>query len=332
MIVPRVDSTFCGQIAQGIQEACIESDYRVLLAHTLHRSEVEARQVDLLLEHRVDGLICVADEWTIGDLPRRVQGVLDEHVPCVVVDDRSLADRVDCVVSDDDRGARLAVRHLLALGHRRVAHLGAGPWTSPARDRDAAYRAALHEAGLEVDEALIAGQSFSMHRAAEPMKALLDLPRPPTAVFAANDRMAAEAILAIERRGLRVPEDVAIVGYSDMEMSQYLELTTVHQDTLQMGASRSVASCCGSPSRGSRPGRSSCPPGWSSAGRAAPACCTDPPTGIGTGSVEREVEGLRSARRHLGLQGGLLVVLLRDLLLCARVGLVRIGHLVEAGV
>jgi LacI family transcriptional regulator len=235
VIVPRVDSTFCGQIAQGIQEACIESDYRVLLAHTLHRPEVEARQVDLLLEHRVDGLICVADEWTIGDLPRRVSGVLGEHVPCVVIDDRSLADRVDCVVSDDDHGARLAVRHLLALGHRRVAHLGAGEWTSPARDRASGYRAAMQEAGVEVDEALVVGRSFSMHGAAEAMGALLDRPNPPTAIFAANDRLAAEAVEAIEGRGLRVPEDVAIVGYADMEVAHYLKLTTVHQGTLQMG-------------------------------------------------------------------------------------------------
>lgn len=235
VVVPRVDSSFCGQIAQGIQEVCIAHDYRVLLAHTLHRSNVEAHQVGLLLEHRVDGLICVVDEWTIGDLPGTIAGILDERVPCVLIDDHSLSDRVDCVVSDDRHGACLAVGHLLGLGHRRIAHLSAGTRTTPARERTAGYRDALRKAGVRFDRTLVAGESFSMHDAGAALHKLLDQRNPPTALFTANDRLAAEAKNAVEARGLRVPEDVAIVGFADMEMAHYLKLTTIHQDTAALG-------------------------------------------------------------------------------------------------
>jgi LacI family transcriptional regulator len=235
VIVPRVDSSFCGQIAQGIQEVCIASDYRVLLAHTLHRPKVEAHQVGLFLEHRVDGLICVVDEWTIADLPRTIAGILDERVPCVLIDDHALSDRVDCVVSDDRHGACLAVRHLLALGHRRIAHLSGGERTTPALERTAGYREALREAGIRFDRTLVAGKSFSMHDAAAALHDLLDRKNPPTALFTANDRLAAEAKSAVEERGLRVPDDVAIVGYADMELAHYLKLTTIRQDAAELG-------------------------------------------------------------------------------------------------
>lgn len=235
VIVPRLDSSFCGQIAQGIEDACIEANFHVLLAHTMHRPEVESRQIELLLEHRVDGLIRVVDEWTIAELPRSVEELVAEQVPCVLIDDRSRAGRVDCIVSDDVQGARLAVRHLLDLGHRRIAHVGAGDRTSTARDRAAGYREALGEAGIEVDEDLIVGRSFSMHSTAESVKSLCALSDPPTALFCANDRLAADTIQAFEEWGLGVPEDRAVVGYADMEFAHYLRLTSVHQHSERMG-------------------------------------------------------------------------------------------------
>lgn len=235
VIVPRMDNSFAAQIVQGIQEACAESEYRVLLAHTLHKPEVEAHQVELLLEYRVDGLICVCDEWTITDLPKWLDVVLADGLACVLVDDRSLASRVDCIVSDDLRGSLLAVRHLMELGHRRIGHLAAGTRTSTARDRTAGYRQALETAGLPVDERLIIGQSYRMDNTRDTMHALLDLEEPPTAVFAANDIKAADAVHAIEERGLRIPHDVALVGYANLLLAHYLHLTSMDQHAQELG-------------------------------------------------------------------------------------------------
>jgi LacI family transcriptional regulator len=155
----------------------------------------------------------------------------------VVIDDHSCAEEADCVVSDDLRGARLAVEHLLRLGHRRIAHLSAGEGMSSARDRRAGYLAALQEAGLPMEERLITGASYFM--SSDELQAailsLLDLSDRPTALFAANDDMAAESIAVAQARGLRVPGDLSVVGYGNTEVGRYIGLTTVHQDPLDMG-------------------------------------------------------------------------------------------------
>jgi LacI family transcriptional regulator len=127
------------------------------------------------------------------------------------------------------------MEHLLSLGHRRIGHLSAGTRATSARERGAGYRAALAEAGIPVDEFLIAGDSFQPEEAAAAMAALLELREPPTAIFAANDLMAAAALEVATQRGLRVPDDVALVGYGDVLMARYLRLTTVHQPARKMG-------------------------------------------------------------------------------------------------
>jgi LacI family transcriptional regulator len=235
VIVPRLDSSFTADIVNGIQEACAGRDYRVLLAYSLHAPDVEAKEAYVLLEQRVDGILCVAGHRTLDETHRWLAQALAEHVPCVLVKQHLPDLAVDYVVSDDDHGARAAVKHLLHLGHRRIGHLSAGTRASSARERDAGYRAALADAGVAVDESLIAGGSYRPESATAGMTTLLQLPEPPTAVFAANDSMAAAALEVATQRGLRVPEDVALVGYGDVSMARYLRLTTVHQPAKRMG-------------------------------------------------------------------------------------------------
>lgn len=239
LIVPRLDSSFHAAIVQGIQQVCMGCDYRILLADSEHRFERVKRQVDLLLEHRVDGLILVAlaEDASVQEEMDWLTRLAAEGVAIVVVDDHSCAPAVDCVVSDDFRGAKLAVEHLLQLGHRRIAHLSAGEGMSSARDRRAGYVAALQAAGIRIDEQLISGSSYfmSLSELTEAITALLDLPDRPTALFAANDDMAAEAMTVARSRGLQVPADLAVIGYGNIEMGRHLRLTTVHQDPLEMG-------------------------------------------------------------------------------------------------
>lgn len=239
VVVPRLDSSFHATIVQGIQEVCARRDHRILLADSRHELEYEQRQVDLLLEHRVDGIISVAmpDDAPAERTRSWVGRLAAEGVAFLVVDDHSFGDLVDCVVSDDLRGARLAAEHLIALGHRRIAHLSAGQAMSSSRDRRAGYLAALAAAGVAPDERLIAGGSYflraeELRRAAE---ALLALPDRPTALFAANDDLAAEAIAAARDLGLHVPGDLAVAGYGNTEVGRHLEITSIHQEPLEMG-------------------------------------------------------------------------------------------------
>lgn len=232
VIVPRLGSSFTAHIADGVQETLAKHNYRLLLAHTQHDPDREAREVALLLEHRVDGLICVAGEATVAAMPGWLDEIAADQIPCVIVDDRTHALRVDCVVSDDVAGARAATDHLIALGHRRVAHLAAGERNSSARDRRAGYQAALREHNLAE---LIAGDGFLAADVGPAVADLLDRPNPPTALFVANDYLAADVLEVLRARGVRVPDDVSLVGYGDTRVGRCLQLSTVYQNAGRLG-------------------------------------------------------------------------------------------------
>ncbi len=239
VIVPRLDSSFHAAVVHGIQGVLRTEGWRMLLADSEHRFEDESHEVELLLQHRVDGLISVA---LVDDVPEEtvrewVAGLANDGVSMVVVDDQIAAGIVDCVTTDDELGARLVVEHLIALGHTHIAHLGAGDAMSSARSRRAGYEAALRDAGLTVDPDLVAGTSYF----ATPddvlclAERLLGAAPRPTAVFCANDDLAAELIAVVRSRGMRVPEDLSVAGYGDTAAGHLLGITTIHQDPISMG-------------------------------------------------------------------------------------------------
>jgi DNA-binding LacI/PurR family transcriptional regulator len=140
---------------------------------------------------------------------------------------------------DNGAGAGLAIDHLVSLGHRRIGLIGGGPTRvhSPTPEqRRSGYRQALAAAGIELDPQLEVNGGFSIEGGREAMSLLLDRTDPPTAVFAMSDEMAFGAIAAARQRGLRVPEDLAVAGFDDHEVSDVMGLTTVRQDPQGMGA------------------------------------------------------------------------------------------------
>jgi DNA-binding LacI/PurR family transcriptional regulator len=228
-------SYFNFEIAHGAEIEAGSNGYRVIRGCANIDYQTETHQIELLLEHCIDGIILVG----LGrpEHAGRYLDLIDEaRIPCVTLDEETFADRVDTVVSDDVHGARTAVEHLLSLGHTRIAHLSAKEQgLSTGRNRHAGYELALLNAGIEIDESLIACGHFDHTRAAEGMLKLLDLPNPPTAVFAASDYMASRAMLAARKRGVRMPEDIALVGYGNTEISDFIAMTTVNQHTEEMG-------------------------------------------------------------------------------------------------
>ena len=132
-------------------------------------------------------------------------------------------------IGDDQLGAHLATRHLLDLGHRRIGLVCGPAYASSARDREAGYRDALAEAGMPVDESLLAGDSFSMQAGEVAGRTLLDRTDRPTAIFAVNDNTAIGVMAAAHALGLRIPDDLSLVGYNDIPIVSRLPvpLTTV---------------------------------------------------------------------------------------------------------
>jgi LacI family transcriptional regulator len=241
VIVSRLDSRYFAQIVLGFQEECDRHDHRILLEHTQHDPAREARQVNLLLEYRVDGLLWVADEWTAKAARHWIEGLAVEGLACVLTDDRTYAAFADCVVTADFEGAQAAVRYLIAQGHRRIAHLGASDRLSNSRDRHAGYMAALREAGLESDPALLVRDHYDVQDPVGAFRTFLRAPNPPTAIFTANDDMAVAMMRQAKAHGLRVPQDLSVIGYGDLEVTEYMGLTTVRQNPYEVG--RQAARC-----------------------------------------------------------------------------------------
>jgi LacI family transcriptional regulator len=181
-----------------------------VVATTEDRPDNERVAVDSLMRRRVDGLILTTARID-KSASSKSSGQL---LPCV------LALRTDGIgpasIGDDRLGAQLATRHLLDLGHRRIGLVGGPRYASSACNRRIGYEQGLTEAGIAVDETLIVGDSFSMEAGEVAGRALLDRSDRPTAIFAVNDNTAIGVMAAAHALGLRVPEDVSLVGYNDI--------------------------------------------------------------------------------------------------------------------
>jgi DNA-binding LacI/PurR family transcriptional regulator len=225
---------FFADIIRGVSSVLHERDLQLML--TTARTEAEHKRVgDYLSGFHVDGALLISLH---SDNPLSAR--LDEAGVPVVHGGRPHSPEQPapyCVDIDNIGGARMAIRHLLERGCRRVAAI-TGPLDMNAGvERLRGYREVMAAAGLEVDDRLVVQGDFSVEGGAEAMERLLGTGLEPDAVFAASDMMALGGLRVLRARGLRVPEDVALVGYDDTVMAQHSDppLTTIHQPTVQMG-------------------------------------------------------------------------------------------------
>lgn len=234
VLMPDFAHSFNSQILMGLEETFAEAGYRTLIAHNRNNPDHEQHQAKMLLEHRVEGIVAVTDEQTIEAIEGWISVTLRMGVPVVVVDDTKLEGVVDTVVSDDIAGARMAIEHLVQQGHRRIAYLGGGDRASTARERRKGYEAVLWSYGIAVDPGLEVGGAYV--RQDDPdLTPLFGVEPRPTAVFAVSDGLASRAMLQLAEHGVRVPDDLAFVGYGNLEWARYIGLSTVDQKPKNMG-------------------------------------------------------------------------------------------------
>ncbi|WP_041832612.1 LacI family DNA-binding transcriptional regulator [Actinoplanes sp. N902-109] len=189
--------------------------------------------------HNVDGVVIIDN----GSRDPAVLSLVDAAVPCVALDLRYTGPTCTYITSDNAGGARLAAAHLVERGHRRIATITGPMQTLPAIERLAGFRAGLAEAGVALPEAAIEAGDFYLDSGHAAMTRLLALSPRPTAVFAAGDEMAVGALRAVQEAGLRVPDDVAVVGFDDIEVAALIPpgLTTVTQDKTGFGTAAAEA-------------------------------------------------------------------------------------------
>lgn len=232
-VAPFLGRWFFGQVLSGVEEVLREDGFDLLL-YALPDDESRTRFFDVLpLRRRVDAVLVLT--LPLDDAEMAALWALEVPMAFVGVDVQGGS----YVRIDDAEGARLATRHLLDLGHTRIAMIGGDRDESPhftaPHARREGFRRALREAGLEPDPRLEVEGYFTVDGGGRAMSELLGRADPPTAVFAQSDEMAFGAVRAIERAGLRVPDDVSIIGFDDHELASVVGLTTVAQQVMLQG-------------------------------------------------------------------------------------------------
>jgi len=235
LLVPDITNPFFAELSKGAEDATSSYGYSLILCNTEDREDTEEEYIRALRERQIDGFL-LATGHSGGLAARRL---IDANYPVVLVNRRMRGIRTGYVVADDTPGAKQAVSHLISLGHRRIAHITGYSQADTAVRRKAAYLSVMAAHGLEeVARGLIVQGDFTFKSGQRAMEQLLDLPHPPTAVFAANDMMALGALTAARERGVRIPDDIALVGFNDIVLAKLSSppLTTVRTPIYEMGA------------------------------------------------------------------------------------------------
>jgi LacI family transcriptional regulator len=232
MIVLDVRNPFFTDVARGAEASAAEAHLSILLANSDERPEREAGYLDLFEEQRVRGILITP----VGDVLPRLEQLRSRGIPCVLVDRLARSEGFSSVSVDDEAGGAMAMTHLADTGRRHVVFVG-GPFTlDQVRDREAGARRVARERGVRLD--VVESANLSAAEGVQAGRMLADAEERPDAVFAANDVVALGVLQGLIQSGLRVPEDVAIVGYDDIDFaaSATVPITSIGQPRDRIGS------------------------------------------------------------------------------------------------
>ncbi len=233
LLVPDLDTSYIGEILRGIDEELAKASYDLMLYTTHHRRTRESVFVNSLSNGMTDGLLMVLPM----DPGAYVDSIRRRGFPFVLIDHEGLDSQGPSVGATNREGAKQAMRFLIELGHRRIGIVSGKMAMDCARERLAGVRDSLAEAGIAIDPDLVKHGDFERPLAFQVTLELLRLPNPPTAIFAANDVSAFGVIDAVRTCGLRIPDDISIIGFDDIPDAQitHPQLTTIRQPMRDMG-------------------------------------------------------------------------------------------------
>src|SRR3954449_5903703 len=235
VLLPDLTNPLFPPIVRGIEDRLGAAGYTSLIANTDNDPDRERQDFDAMRARQVDGFITATarlDREFVAETAELAQ-------PIVLVNRRLEDESLPAVTVDDREGTRLAVEHVVALGHRRIAHLGGPQALSTGHQRHLGFRAAMTAAGLEVDDRAVRfGHMFTEAEGARVCRELLDAAPDVTAIVAANDLLALGCYDVLAERGLRCPDDVSVVGLNDMPFADRFDppLTTVRIPHREIGA------------------------------------------------------------------------------------------------
>ena len=224
---------FYAEVLSGMEEAAREKNYHIILANTQRDYQKEEEAINLLLAKRVDGLLIAP----VQDRDDDIKNLIDANIPFVVVGRDFKNIEVDAIYNDEVKGGFLATEYLIKKGHKRIALIDGFLYKSPAKGRLEGYKKALNKYRISLDESLISVGDINIEDGYERTKQMLEKNLDFTAIFAYNDMMAFGAMQAIKEKGLRIPEDIGLIGYDDILFSSLISpaLTTIRLKKQELG-------------------------------------------------------------------------------------------------
>ena len=234
LVVPDSANPFFAEMARGVQDYAFDQGYSVIFGSSNGNLERERAYLQVLIEKQVEGLVFVS----AGESSPNIKYLQSESIPIVILDREFEGVRADYLTSDNRQGGFLATEHLISLGHRAIGCITGPSAIVSSAQRLSGYREALAAYSIPYQPDLVVEGDYTATSGYQATQRFLALgPRRPTAIFALNDMMAMGCLGAVHEAGLRVPEDVAVVGFDDIVLASYTfpPLTTVRQQKYEMG-------------------------------------------------------------------------------------------------
>tara|TARA_R110001606_G_scaffold76420_1_gene176722 strand:+ start:1459 stop:2496 length:1038 start_codon:yes stop_codon:yes gene_type:complete len=238
VIVPRIDSNFFSSVIRGIEEELYPKGYHVIICQTNNQENLEIEKINSLLNVQVDGILMSISNANLEEDKGFNKLIRNKNTPLVFFDRKKDIKGVSSVTVDDFKGGYDATKHLIDQGCRRIAHLFNDRKFEIFNNRFLGYRQALLDNGIEFDESLEIETMSNVEEGRKSAKVLLDMDSAPDAIFSSSDFAALGALQEIKESGLRIPEDICIVGFSNEPFTKFMELTTissVDQFPMEMG-------------------------------------------------------------------------------------------------
>lgn len=233
VLIPDIQNPFYVDVLEGIEEVAYKNNYALIMCNFSQDEKKEKLYLEILLSEGIDGLIAAPASGEDVQLKK----IIKEGLPVVCVDRGLNGTDVDVVLVNNENGAYNAVDYLAKKGYKRIAYISGLPTIPSSKEREKGYRQAILDNRLTIEEELIKYGDSKLQSGIDLCKGLLDLPKPPDAIFTGNNLITLGALEVIHSRDLSIPEDVAIVGFDDMFWSNSLNppLTAVKQPAREIG-------------------------------------------------------------------------------------------------
>lgn len=232
VIVPDISNPFFSEVIKRLADELRKKGYNFIVYDSDEDITIEQSAIKSLLEKRVDGLVIAS----VGQDFSHIQKIRDAEFPVVMIDRCFDLLDVDSVSVDNVKGSLLAVNHLIKEGHTRIAFIQGLPGTYANETRLRGYKRALHDAGILIDEKLIVGDDFRSFNGYLNTKLLLELSKPPTAIFTAGDLIALGALEACKENGITIPDNLSLLTFDDPVFANYLSpaLSAIEQPIIKI--------------------------------------------------------------------------------------------------